>query len=101
MDDNGEQHLIDNDKVDLAATTVWKIIDKGTDRTDRIIHGGGLKDIETAMLMLQTYCCSDADVTLSRIKQEGSETNIRYSFVKKLNHYIIICVALLVIFLNN
>ena len=101
MDDNGEQHLIDNDRVDLAATTVWKLIDKGTERADRIIHGGGLKDIETAMLMLQTYCYSDADITLSKIKQEGSETNIHYSSVKKFNHYILICVALLVIFLNN
>jgi hypothetical protein len=65
-----------------------------------MVRVGGLKDIEAAMLMLQTFCYSGADITLSRIKQEGSETNIHYSFVKKFNLYIQICFALLVIFLK-
>jgi hypothetical protein len=62
-----------------------------------MFHVGGLKDIETAMLMLQMCCYSGADITLSRIKKEGSETNIHYSFVKKFNLYVKICVALMVI----
>jgi len=67
-------------------------------RDVKIIHVGGWKDIETAMLKLQTYCYSGADITLSRIKQEGSETNIHYSFVKNFNLYIEICFAILVAF---
>jgi hypothetical protein len=63
-----------------------------------MVHAGGLKDIETAMLMLQAYCYSGADIILLRIKQEGSVKNIRYSFVKKFNLYIKICFALRVIF---
>jgi len=52
--------------------------DEGANRGDKMIHVGGLKDVEKAMLMLQTYCYSSTDITLSRIKQEGSETNIHY-----------------------
>ena len=81
MDDNREQRLTDNNRVDLAATTVYKLTDERANRDDKMIHVGGFQDIETTMLMLQTYRHSGADFTLSRIKQEGSETNIHYSFV--------------------
>lgn len=53
MDDNEEKGLTDNNRVDLAATTVQKITDKTAHGADKMIHVGGLKDIETAMLMLQ------------------------------------------------
>jgi len=44
------------------------------------------------------FNATGADITLSRIKQEGSETNIHYSFVKKVKLRLQICFALLIIF---